>query len=134
MEVERIEEWIGREVLGADGEKLGKLKQVYYRGDEPEVGEVKPGALTRKRLYVPLAGATFARETITGGSSSEDHDLTGLEAADAREARLAELAEAEAEAARLRVDAEDAAARAREAEEASRLAQAKLDRLRNRAP
>lgn len=134
MEVDRVEEWIGREVDDAEGNKLGKLKEIYYRGDEPEVGEVKPGALSRKRLYVPLAGATFARDTVTVQSASEDHDVSGLEASGPRAQRIAELREAEAEAARTKVDAEDAAARAHESDEAARVAAAKVDRLRSREP
>lgn len=134
MEVDRVEEWIGREVVDADGNKLGKLKEIYYRGDEPEVGEIKTGALSRKRLYVPLTGATFARDTVTVDSSSEDHDVSGLEASGPRAQRLAELHEAEAEVARTKIDAEDASARAQEAEEAAHLAEAKLERLRHRAP
>jgi len=147
MDIERIEDWIGREVLDGDGNKLGKLKEVYFRGEDPEVGEVKPGALSRKRIYVPLAGAAATRDSLKVEQTlADDHDVSGLESSTDRDKRLAEIREAEeraeeadAAAARAAVDAEDAAAQARAAEEAAtkadedrRVAAARVERVRNR--
>lgn len=148
MEIERIEDWIGREVLDPDGNKVGKLKEVYFRGDAAEIGEVKPGAFSRKRLFVPLAGAAATRDSLRVERVLEDHDLAGLESSADREQRLADIkeaedraAEAEAAAARAAVDAEDAALRAREAEEAAakaeedrRVAAARVERVKHRTP
>lgn len=64
MEIERIEAWIGQEVVDVGGKKVGKLEEIYFRGSEPVLGEVKPGALARKRLLVPLLGATASRDYV----------------------------------------------------------------------
>lgn len=149
MDIARIEDWIGREVLDSDGSKLGKLKEVYFRGEDPELGEVKPGALSRKRLYVPLTGAAATRDSLqVDGTLPDDPDLTGLESSADRDARLAEIKaaqdradEADAAAARAAVDAQDATERARAAEEAAakadeerRVAAARVERIANRDP
>lgn len=148
MEIERIEEWIGREVLDSDGNKLGKLKDVYFRGDDPEIGEVKPGVLSRKRLFVPLAGTVATRDSLTVERSMEDHDVSGLESSSDRAQRLADIqaaeeraAEADAVAARAAVDAEDAKKAALEADDAAakadeerRIAAARVERVKHRDP
>lgn len=65
-EVERIEEWRGQEVIDPDGEKLGKLAEVFFRSgtDEAVFGAVKHGLLGRKAVMVALAGATLSREYV----------------------------------------------------------------------
>jgi len=137
---------------------------------------IKPGRLARKRILVPLAGATFTRDAVrvdavsgelleesSGGTGLEEDDLNALgahygrepdyaladlESSLARRERLeavrdaeARLQEAESEADRRRVDAEDAAQRLRaaeqaaeEAEERKRLAAARVERVRSRGP
>lgn len=132
MEIEHIEGWIGQDVVDVHGEKVGKLEEVYFRGTEAVLGEVKPGALSRKRLLVPLLGASASREHVRvdlaadrllqedrSGSGLSVQDLTGLadaygsgyalssdeiESATARTERL-EAAE-EAERRRAEADAE----------------------------
>ncbi len=147
MEIERIEDWIGREVDDADGTKLGKLDEVYYDGEQAVAGEVKPGLLSRKRIVVPLQGASVTRDSLRVNGTF-DGPTEGLETGKSRAARLADIAEAEArqqeaeaEAARRAVDAEDAAKRAREAEEAAaaadeerRIAAARVERVKQRGP
>lgn len=65
-EIERIEEWVGQEVVDADGEKLGKLGDVFFAkdSDEPVFGSVKHGLLGRKVALVPLSGATLSRDYV----------------------------------------------------------------------
>ncbi len=147
MEIERIEDWIGREVDDADGNKLGKLDEVYFDGERAVAGEVKPGLLSRKRIVVPLEGAAVTRDLVRVTGTFEG-STDGLETSKARSARLADVAEAEAraraadgEAARRAVDAEDAAKHAREAEEAAaaaeedrRVAAARVERVKQRGP
>lgn len=82
MEIERIEEWIGQDVVDVDGEKVGKLEEVYFRGPEAVLGEVKSGVLARKRLLVPLLGASASRERIrlellANRLLQEDHSVAG---------------------------------------------------------
>ncbi len=147
MEIERIEDWIGREVDDADGNKLGKLDEVYFDGDRAVAGEVKPGVLSRKRIVVPLEGASVTRDAVRVTGTFEG-STDGLESSTARSQRMADVAaaearaqEADAEAARLRVDADEAAVRAREAHDAAdkaeedrRIAAARVERIKHRGP
>jgi len=66
MDIERIEGWRGQDVLDRDGEKLGKLEDVYVdlASDEPGLAAVKSGLLGRKLRLVPLHDATFARDAV----------------------------------------------------------------------
>ena len=147
MEIERIEDWIGREVVDADGNKLGKLQEVYFRGEDAIAGEVKPGVLSRKRITVGLEGAAVTRDSVRV-TGDYDGSTDELESSSARSQRLADVAEAqsrsdeaEAEAARRAVDAEDAAKRAREADDAAakaeeerRIAAGRVERIKSRGP
>jgi uncharacterized protein (TIGR02271 family) len=65
-EMTEIYEWHGRNVVGSDGEKIGKLAQIY---DDPETGKpewatVSSGLFGTKSNFVPLAGASPAGEDI----------------------------------------------------------------------
>lgn len=66
MDIERVESWRGQDVLDRDGEKLGKLEDVYVdlASDEPGLAAVKSGLLGRKLRLVPLRDATFARDAV----------------------------------------------------------------------
>jgi sporulation protein YlmC with PRC-barrel domain len=66
LNVEQIEEWLGQEVLDSEGERVGKLEEVYYspqNGDAVLVS-VKSGMLGRRVSVVPLAGASVGRDHI----------------------------------------------------------------------
>jgi uncharacterized protein (TIGR02271 family) len=58
--------WRGREVIDRDGEKIGKLEEIYldYETDTPEWALVNTGLLGTKSNFVPLAGAAPAREDV----------------------------------------------------------------------
>ncbi len=64
--IESIDQWVGQEVVDRDGEKLGKLADVFFRTetDEAVFGAVKHGLLGRKAALVPLAGASLSRDHI----------------------------------------------------------------------
>ncbi|MGI8428410.1 MAG: PRC-barrel domain-containing protein [Solirubrobacteraceae bacterium] len=66
LNVERIEEWRGQEVRDADGEKIGKLEEVYYdaEGGEAMFLSVKSGLLGRHTALVPLLDASVGRDYI----------------------------------------------------------------------
>ena len=53
-------EWQGRELMGADGEKIGKVAEIYLdqETDRPEWATVTSGMFGNKTHFVPLAGAT----------------------------------------------------------------------------
>lgn len=66
MEIEQIEEWQGQNVVDCDGEKIGKLEDVYFEADTRTAvfGCVKTGMLGRRHLLVPLAGASLSRDHV----------------------------------------------------------------------
>jgi len=66
MQVEKIEDWAGQEVVASDGEKVGKLEDVYYAGESGEaiLACVKTGRLGRKLHVVPLEGSAVARDHL----------------------------------------------------------------------
>ena len=66
MEIERIEQWLGQTVVDREGEKLGKLTDLYF-GSASGVavaGGVKTGVLGRKVHVVSLTGATAGRDHL----------------------------------------------------------------------
>ena len=74
VQVERVEEWIGQEVVDPDGEKIGKLEDVFYDLDtgSPVLGAVKAGIMGRKVHVVPLSGASLGREHVRVAFASGD--------------------------------------------------------------
>jgi PRC-barrel domain len=66
MQIEQIEEWVGQSVVDRDGEKIGKLEDVYFEAGSRDAifGCVKTGLLGRRHLLVPLDGATVSREHV----------------------------------------------------------------------
>ena len=66
MEIEQIEDWRGQNVVDRDGEKIGKLEDVYFvtGSREPVFGCVKTGMLGRRHILVPLAGASVSRDHV----------------------------------------------------------------------
>jgi hypothetical protein len=53
-----VAEWHGKMLLDRDGEKIGKLQDVYVdvQTDEPQFGTVKEGLIGRHLTFVPLGG------------------------------------------------------------------------------
>ena len=53
-----VAEWHGKMLLDRDGDKIGKLQDVYVdvETDEPQFGTVKEGFIGRHLTFVPLAG------------------------------------------------------------------------------
>lgn len=66
VEVEQIAEWRGEDVVDSDGEKVGKLADVWFRvgTDDADYASVKSGLLGRHARLVPLAGASLSREYV----------------------------------------------------------------------
>lgn len=64
--VEGIADWVGREVVDRDGEKVGKLADVYYDTADSEAAfvSVKTGAFGRSHPLAPLRGARLARDYV----------------------------------------------------------------------
>jgi sporulation protein YlmC with PRC-barrel domain len=66
MEIEQIEEWEGQDVVDCDGEKIGKLEDIYFEAGSRKAvfGCVKAGMLGRRHFLVPLVDATVSRDHI----------------------------------------------------------------------
>ena len=136
LNVEQIEEWLGQEVLDSDGERVGKLDEVYYSNTANEAifAIVKSGLLGRKASVVPLAGASVGRDHLRLAYSAaqidqapnidprdtlEVDDARGLGAAYGIEVPAENYASASSINERRRA-ADDAAARAEELDEQAR--------------
>ena len=63
---QNIAEWHGKALVDRDGEKIGKLEDVYVdvETDEPMFGTVKEGLIGRHLTFVPLAGITIGPDSL----------------------------------------------------------------------
>ena len=79
--VEQIEEWLGREALDLEGEKVGKLDEVYYSkaSGEAVFASIKSGLLGRRSSLVPLAGASVGRDYVRLAYSAKQIEQAGSE-------------------------------------------------------
>jgi uncharacterized protein YrrD len=68
-----IAEWRGKVLVDRDGEKIGKLEDVYVdvETDEPMFGTVKEGLLGRHLTFVPLDGITIGPDDLQVTVSKE---------------------------------------------------------------
>jgi hypothetical protein len=65
--------WSGRVLVDRDGEKIGKLEEVYVdvETDEPMFGTVKEGRFGRHLTFVPLGGVTIGPDSLQARVSKE---------------------------------------------------------------
>lgn len=72
-QVQNLSEWRGQTLVDRDGDKIGKLEEIYVdtSNDQPQFGSVKQGALGRKLTFVPLVDATVGRDEIQISFSKE---------------------------------------------------------------
>jgi len=68
-----VAEWHGKMLVDRDGEKIGKLQDVYVdvETDEPQFGTVKEGFIGRHLTFVPLGGIKVAPDELQVLVSSE---------------------------------------------------------------
>ena len=61
-----VAEWHGRTIVDRDGEKIGKLQDVYVdvETDEPQFATVKEGVFGRHLTFVPLRGIRIGPEDL----------------------------------------------------------------------
>lgn len=61
--VEDVKDWLDQDVLDPQGDKLGKLEEVFYDAetDTPAFAAVKSGVFGKRLTLVALAGATVGR-------------------------------------------------------------------------
>jgi hypothetical protein len=89
-------EWRGRVIVDRDGDRIGKLQDVYVdvESDVPQFGTVKEGFLDRHLTFVSLVGVTVGpdglRVTVLKEQvkSAPDLDLHGQEMTQADESAL----------------------------------------------
>jgi len=66
-------EWQGRELIGSDEEKIGKVSEIYLDGQtgKPEWALVNTGLFGSKSHFVPLAGASPEGEQVRAQVTKE---------------------------------------------------------------
>ncbi len=91
-----VAEWNGKMIVDANGEKIGKLQDVYVdvETDEPQFATVKEGFIDRHLTFVPLRGiqvgpddlqVTVTKEQVR---SAPDIEMHGEELSQADESTL----------------------------------------------
>ena len=70
---EAFSEWRGKDVVDRDGDKIGKLEDVYVDAETEEAmfGTVKEGLLGRHATFVPLRGLTIGPNSLHVNVSKE---------------------------------------------------------------
>ncbi len=75
-------QWHGRTMIGSDGEKIGKISQIYEdpQTGKPEWATVSSGLFGTKSNFVPLAGASPAGEDVRAQVTKDQvKDAPGVE-------------------------------------------------------
>src|SRR5690242_20754774 len=67
-----VAEWHGKMLVDCDGERIGKLQDVYVdvENDEPQFATVKEGFIGRHLTFVPLTGIRVGPDELR---RSEEH-------------------------------------------------------------
>jgi uncharacterized protein (TIGR02271 family) len=75
-------QWHGRTMVGSDGEKIGKISEIYEDPDtgKPEWATVSSGLFGTKSNFVPLAGASAVGEDVRAQVTKDQvKDAPGVE-------------------------------------------------------
>jgi sporulation protein YlmC with PRC-barrel domain len=91
-----VVEWQGKMLVDRDGEKIGKLQDVYVdvETDEPQFATVKEGFVGRHLTFVPLGGIQIGPDDLQVPVAKEqvrsapEIDMHGEELSQADESRL----------------------------------------------
>jgi sporulation protein YlmC with PRC-barrel domain len=91
-----VAEWHGKTLVDSDGEKIGKLEDVYVdvETDEPQFATVKEGLIGRHLTFVPLGGIKIGPDELQVPVSKElvkaapNIELRGEELSQADESAL----------------------------------------------
>jgi len=156
--VERLEDWLGQDVFDLEGEKIGKLEEVFLAGEDAVLVEVRTGGLRKRSHLVPVRGMTVGRayaradhpsrkvteapgppkdaapDDATLRAVADHYGLApgqgSVEGSKARAARLEAAAAAEARARQLEQEVSNQDRAATEAAEARRRASEEAERAR----
>jgi uncharacterized protein YrrD len=68
-----IADWHGKPLVDREGDRIGKLEDVYVdvETDEPMFGTVKEGMIGRHLTFVPLGGITIGPDNVQLAISKE---------------------------------------------------------------
>jgi sporulation protein YlmC with PRC-barrel domain len=68
-----VADWHGKTLIDSDGEKIGKLEDVYVdvETDEPQFATVKEGLIGRHLTFVPLGGMKVGPDELQVAVSKE---------------------------------------------------------------
>jgi uncharacterized protein YrrD len=91
-----VAEWHGKVLIDRDGEKIGKLEDVYVdvETDVPQFATVKEGIIGRHLTFVPLGGIQVGPDDLQVEATKEsvrtapDIDMHGGELSQADESTL----------------------------------------------
>jgi hypothetical protein len=91
-----VADWRGKVMVDRDGERIGKLQDVYVdvETDEPQFGTVKEGVFRRHLTFVPLAVVQVSPDFLKVATTKEqvrsapDIELHGDELSQADESTL----------------------------------------------
>jgi uncharacterized protein YrrD len=91
-----VAEWHGKMLVDRNGEKIGKLQDVYVdvENDEPQFGTVKEGLISRHLTFVPLGGLQIGPDDLQVAVTKEqvrsapDIEMHGEELSQADESTL----------------------------------------------
>jgi hypothetical protein len=89
-------EWLGKTLLDRDGERIGKLRDVYVdvETDAPMFGTVREGVFARHLTFVPLVGVQVSPDSLQVTATKEqvrsapDIELLGEELSQSDESVL----------------------------------------------
>jgi uncharacterized protein YrrD len=61
-----VADWHGKDLVAPDGEKIGKLEDVYVdvETDVPQFASIKEGVVGRHLTFVPLGGLTVGPDEL----------------------------------------------------------------------
>jgi hypothetical protein len=73
VSVENLADWRGKDLVDRDGDKIGKLEDVYVdtQTEQPMFGSVKEGLISKHLTFVPLIGAAASPDGIRVTASKE---------------------------------------------------------------
>jgi uncharacterized protein YrrD len=91
-----VADWQGKALVDQNGEKIGKLQDVYVdvETDEPQFGTVKEGIIGRHLTFVPLGGIQIGPDYLQVATTKEkvrsapDLEMHGDELSQADESAL----------------------------------------------
>jgi sporulation protein YlmC with PRC-barrel domain len=91
-----VADWHGKTLIDCDGEKIGKLEDVYVdvETDEPQFATVKEGLIGRHLTFVPLGGIKVGPDSLQVSVSKDqvrdapNIELRGEELSQADESAL----------------------------------------------